>query len=91
MEALNITTPFRLEDFDYRHNNVMEIIFDHLRSTSFDGVTVSSEFNMVATFISLSKGPVSFGDEGIRTPNEFFVHQYRNITNGKKINDFFLC
>lgn len=54
MEALNTTMPFRLEDFDYKYNNVMEIIFDHLRNTSFDGVTVSQKnFFMVAICMSL--------------------------------------
>lgn len=39
-QAFNITQPFRLEDFTYSNNLLLEIIFRHLENTSFDGITV---------------------------------------------------
>lgn len=39
-QAFNITPPFRLGDFTYNNNKLVEIIFRHLSSTSFDGITV---------------------------------------------------
>ncbi len=40
-QAYNITPPFRLEDFSYSNDKVLEVVFSHLSNTSFDGFTVS--------------------------------------------------
>ena len=42
-QAFNITPPFRLEDFTYNNHKLMEIMFQHLANTSFDGITVIQE------------------------------------------------
>ena len=39
-QAFNVTPPFRLEDFTYTSDKLMELMFDHLSNTSFDGITV---------------------------------------------------
>ena len=40
-QAFNITPPFRLDDFTYSNNLLLEIIFRHLEDTSFNGITVN--------------------------------------------------
>ena len=43
--AFNVTPPFRLEDFTYGSDKLLEIIFQHLSDTSFDGLTVNKELS----------------------------------------------
>ena len=40
-EAYNVTQPFSLEDFTYDNRGLLDVMFDFLSNTSFDGVTVS--------------------------------------------------
>ena len=41
-QAFNITPPFRLENFAYNNEKLLEIIFGHLHNTSYTGLTVKS-------------------------------------------------
>ncbi len=38
--AYNVTPPFRLEDFTYDSDTLLNIIFNHINNTSFAGITV---------------------------------------------------
>lgn len=49
--AFNVTPPFRLEDFTYSSDKLMEIMFSHLSNTSFDGITVGLEEPFYLNFI----------------------------------------
>ena len=40
-EAFNLAYPFRLEDISYKSNRLQDVLFEHLESTWFDGITVS--------------------------------------------------
>ena len=40
-QAFNTTSPFRIEDFTYNNDRLLDVIFGHLENTSFRGVTVS--------------------------------------------------
>jgi hypothetical protein len=41
-QAFNTTpAPFRIEDFTYDSDRLLNVVFGHLENTSFDGVTVS--------------------------------------------------
>ena len=42
-QAYNVMPPFNLENFTYDSRRLLDVIFDHLGNTSFDGVSVSIE------------------------------------------------
>ena len=41
VQAIGTDSPFRLEDFSYDNYKVLEIMFEHLQNTMFDGLSVN--------------------------------------------------
>ena len=39
--AFNMSPPFQLEKFTYNNHKLMDVMFQHLSNTSFNGITVS--------------------------------------------------
>ena len=45
--AYNVTAPFSLEDFTYDNRRLLDVMFDYLSNTTFDGVSVSKSKVMI--------------------------------------------
>ena len=49
-QAYNVTPPFKLQDFNYDSDRLLDVIFGHLERTSFKGLTVRPYHLLVAWF-----------------------------------------
>ena len=79
MQTFNLSSPFKLEDFNYDNYKVLEIIFGHLSETSFHGLTVCRWIIQLKSLnCLLLQGLISFGDDGIREIANLLFSQFRN-------------
>ena len=50
-EAFNAQSTFNLSDFNYNSDELLQVIFRHIKNTSFNGVTVSVEATRVCMVV----------------------------------------
>ena len=80
VRTFNLTSPFKLEDFTYTNYKLLEIIFEHLANTSFDGLTVRWKAQALnfGVHAMIFQGTISFAEDGIREISNLLISQFRN-------------